>query len=68
MYTIYCIMYTDNKKGVIKMSTVRINDNIKLSFMINSNLLHFVSISIFLHSKKKLSQIIDEYPLNLSSP
>ena len=29
MYTIYYIMYTDNKKGVIKMSTVRINDNIK---------------------------------------
>ena len=36
--------------------------------MININLLHFILISIFLHLKKKLSQIIDEYPLNLSSP
>ena len=55
MYTIYYIMYTDNKKGVIKMSTVRINDNIKKEvapILEDLGLSLSEAINIFLHQIK----------------
>ena len=55
MYTICNIMYTDNQKGVIKMSTVRINDNIKKEvtpILEDLGLSLSEAINIFLHQIK----------------